>query len=311
MTSPSTKPPRSGYPESADLTQHPHPGAGFGLGLRRRTGYCAPTCMSPTRTAPSARSCASAPAESTRTCPASADADGTYSAILGDPRNDENVIIAGLHCAHILFYNRVLDELDSHRLDAVPVRPPRRPLLRLHRVPDRPRDHAVALPVAAGQRAPAPDRRPSHRRRRSGPRQPLLPASRSRRVHAHRVRRRRLPLRSQHGPPLVPSQLHQRHRRQLRPDRGPVLRPGLRPHRAGLLGARRPTTATTCWGATPPPAGTSDGRRSSTSATARSRTTRRSTPPSPASFSPSRYPQSPPTPRPRRPCCPNATCSAS
>ena len=37
--------------------------------------------------------------------------DGTYTALLGDPRNDENVMVAGLHCAHILFYNRVLDEL--------------------------------------------------------------------------------------------------------------------------------------------------------------------------------------------------------
>jgi hypothetical protein len=26
--------------------------------------------------------------------------DGTYTALLGDPRNDEHVIIAGLHCAH-------------------------------------------------------------------------------------------------------------------------------------------------------------------------------------------------------------------
>lgn len=37
--------------------------------------------------------------------------DGSYSALLGDPRNDENVLIAGLHCGHILFYNRVLDDL--------------------------------------------------------------------------------------------------------------------------------------------------------------------------------------------------------
>ena len=37
--------------------------------------------------------------------------DGTYTALLGDPRNDENVIIAGLHCAHILFYNKVLSQL--------------------------------------------------------------------------------------------------------------------------------------------------------------------------------------------------------
>ena len=47
--------------------------------------------------------------------PRVANGDGTYSALLGDPRNDENVIIAGLHCAHILFYNRVLDELARAR----------------------------------------------------------------------------------------------------------------------------------------------------------------------------------------------------
>jgi Animal haem peroxidase len=46
--------------------------------------------------------------------------DGTYSALLGDPRNDENLIIAGLHCAHILFYNRVLDELAEHDLARFP-----------------------------------------------------------------------------------------------------------------------------------------------------------------------------------------------
>jgi hypothetical protein len=46
--------------------------------------------------------------------------DGSYSAILGDPRNDENVMIAGLHCAHILFYNRVLTELDNLDLSAFP-----------------------------------------------------------------------------------------------------------------------------------------------------------------------------------------------
>ncbi|HWC40214.1 MAG TPA: peroxidase family protein [Acidimicrobiales bacterium] len=52
--------------------------------------------------------------------PRVANGDGTYSAVLGDPRNDENVIIAGLHCGHILFYNRVIDELDSHDLSAFP-----------------------------------------------------------------------------------------------------------------------------------------------------------------------------------------------
>jgi hypothetical protein len=52
--------------------------------------------------------------------PRVANGDGTYSALLGDPRNDENVMIAGLHCAHILFYNRVLDELGNLDLSAFP-----------------------------------------------------------------------------------------------------------------------------------------------------------------------------------------------
>jgi hypothetical protein len=46
--------------------------------------------------------------------------DGTYAALLGDPRNDENLMIAGLHCAHILFYNRVLSDLGSFPLHAFP-----------------------------------------------------------------------------------------------------------------------------------------------------------------------------------------------
>jgi hypothetical protein len=46
--------------------------------------------------------------------------DGSYSALLGDPRNDENVMIAGLHCAHILFYNRVLSDLPNFSLRAFP-----------------------------------------------------------------------------------------------------------------------------------------------------------------------------------------------
>ena len=52
--------------------------------------------------------------------PRVANGDGSYSALLGDPRNDENLMIAGLHCAHILFYNRVLDELSEHKLRAFP-----------------------------------------------------------------------------------------------------------------------------------------------------------------------------------------------
>jgi hypothetical protein len=43
-----------------------------------------------------------------------------YTALVGDPRNDENIMIAGLHCGHILFYNRVLSELGNFSLHAFP-----------------------------------------------------------------------------------------------------------------------------------------------------------------------------------------------
>jgi Animal haem peroxidase len=56
--------------------------------------------------------------------PRVANGDGTFTALLGDPRNDESVIIAGLHCAHILFYNRVLDELAEHDLGRFPAARP-------------------------------------------------------------------------------------------------------------------------------------------------------------------------------------------
>jgi hypothetical protein len=46
--------------------------------------------------------------------------DGSYEAVIGDPRNDENLQIAGLHCAHILFYNRILDEMAQFNLSAFP-----------------------------------------------------------------------------------------------------------------------------------------------------------------------------------------------
>ena len=46
--------------------------------------------------------------------------DGTYTALLGDPRNDENVMIAGLHSAHILFYNKVLSQLGQLDLKHFP-----------------------------------------------------------------------------------------------------------------------------------------------------------------------------------------------
>jgi Animal haem peroxidase len=52
--------------------------------------------------------------------PRIANGDGTYRAFLGDPRNDESVLIAGLHCAHILFYNRTVDALQQLDLRQFP-----------------------------------------------------------------------------------------------------------------------------------------------------------------------------------------------
>jgi hypothetical protein len=41
-------------------------------------------------------------------------------ALLGDPRNDENLVVAGLHAAHVRFYNRVVDDLADLDLSAFP-----------------------------------------------------------------------------------------------------------------------------------------------------------------------------------------------
>ncbi|HEY2795193.1 MAG TPA: peroxidase family protein, partial [Micromonosporaceae bacterium] len=46
--------------------------------------------------------------------------DGTFAALLGDPRNDETLMVAGLQCAHILFYNRVLSDLGRFSLSRFP-----------------------------------------------------------------------------------------------------------------------------------------------------------------------------------------------
>jgi hypothetical protein len=46
--------------------------------------------------------------------------NGINTAVLADPRNDENMMVSGLQCAHILFYNRVLDELGEIDLSPYP-----------------------------------------------------------------------------------------------------------------------------------------------------------------------------------------------
>ncbi|MBO0702064.1 MAG: peroxidase [Candidatus Dormibacteraeota bacterium] len=52
--------------------------------------------------------------------PRVANGDGTFSALLGDPRNDEQMMTSGMHAGHILFYNRVLDELAGMDLTGFP-----------------------------------------------------------------------------------------------------------------------------------------------------------------------------------------------
>jgi hypothetical protein len=42
-------------------------------------------------------------------------------AIIGDPRNDEHLIIAGLHCAFLLFHNRAVDVVRAHGHSAEPM----------------------------------------------------------------------------------------------------------------------------------------------------------------------------------------------
>ena len=126
--------------------------------------------------------------------------DGT--AIVGDPRNDENLIISGLHCAFILFHNNAVDHVRAQG--------------RLRRsdggVRGGPQAHHLALPVDARPRVPAADRRPGAGRRRASPRRPLLQAGARRGLHPRRLPDRHLPDGAQHGAALVPRQPRRRRR---------------------------------------------------------------------------------------------------
>jgi Animal haem peroxidase len=42
-------------------------------------------------------------------------------AIIGDPRNDEHLMIGGLHCAFLLFHNRAVDHVRAHSAQADPM----------------------------------------------------------------------------------------------------------------------------------------------------------------------------------------------
>ena len=79
------------------------------------------------------------------------------SAVIPDPRNDENLIIAGLHAAVLLFHNRIVDERAGRHVAGAP-----RGLRRGTPA------HDLALPVDDPPRVPAAVRRPAPGRPRSG-----------------------------------------------------------------------------------------------------------------------------------------------
>ena len=82
-------------------------------------------------------------------------ADGT--AILGDPRNDEHVILAGLHAAFLMFHNEAVDYVAARNR-------------RVEHGRDLPRGaaaHALALPMDDRARVPAADHRAAARQRHS------------------------------------------------------------------------------------------------------------------------------------------------
>ena len=66
-------------------------------------------------------------------------------AIIAEPRNDENLIIAGLHAAFLLFHNKAVDLITDNSAKLVSTRSPRKGAGR--GVPPSPPAHHVALPV--------------------------------------------------------------------------------------------------------------------------------------------------------------------
>ena len=146
--------------EPADLAEHPHPGARPRFGVRRRPGS-APDLYVDNPDGSVGPKLKIGTGGVHEDVPRIANGDGTYTALLGDPRNDENVIDRGPALrAHPVLQPRARRARRA-RPRALPSRPavPRRPGQQLRRVSPGARGDAVALPVAARERAPAPDRR--------------------------------------------------------------------------------------------------------------------------------------------------------
>ena len=118
-------------------------------------------------------------------------------ALIGDPRNDENLIVSQLHLLFIRFHNAVVERV----LGQAPASGGRRAVRRGAA------DRALALPVDRRPRLPRADRRPRHARPCGrAPTAARRPSSAGffalarRAGHAGRVLGRRVPLRAQHGP---------------------------------------------------------------------------------------------------------------
>ena len=204
--------------------QHPHAGARPRHGLRRRPDR-KPPALRP-------RDRAKLRVEKRRPVrgPAARPRDGT--AIIGDPRNDENLMIAGLQVAFLKFHNRIVDMLRDGRPRLGRAARERR----LRRRAQLATWHYQWIIVneflppivgaAAGRRDPAP--RPA-----------VLPAARRRAEHAGRVPGRGVPLRAQPGPAVVPGQPRRRQRRR-RSSGSSSTRPArARPIRSTCAAARR------------------------------------------------------------------------
>ena len=129
--------------------------------------------------------------------------DGT--AIIADPRNDENmIVIAGLQAAFLLLPQ------PRRRSAAAPAATDIARAVRRGAAAD-----DLALPVDDPARVPAAVRRAATGRRRPAPRPPVLPARQGRGVHPRRVPGRRLPFRPLHGQAVLPRQPRRRQRRAL------------------------------------------------------------------------------------------------
>ena len=140
--------------------------------------------------------------------------DGKGVALIGDPRNDEHLIIAGLHAAFLRFHNEAVDVVRSEQ--------PRAGVGKVFITRTFPFEESVrgvankvtlgeaadnlALPLDSPPRVSPADRWPSGGRRHPRERPPSLQAEARAGVHAGGVPGRLLPLRPLDGAPVLPGQ---------------------------------------------------------------------------------------------------------